>query len=274
MNRAKKGQSVFNVERVSFVIRVTFSDSSPPPPRGGGLSDSLRHSRSLVSSTNVYTYHFSRFHSSLLLALSRDAVASWWGSECDRGCSARGPTRGLDGSGSATPRGSSLASLGNPRCAILFSTDFGSSSLPRASWHGAALFTRFLFRSSRLLSVPARLPERRSSSLPPATISTPRRPSSRAYIPPLPFCKTAPCKTADPIMRIDRSIVHEILRKIPVIFIISSIGLCHWRCVIVRLFSDRHVWRQTVISFSFLFFSFSFSFERRSNTDLDETIGE
>lgn len=134
MNRAKKGQSVFNVERVSFVIRVTFSDSSPPPSRGGGgLSDSLRHSRSLVSSTNVYTYHHFSRSTSLLLALSRDAVASWWGSECDRGCSARGPTRGLDGSGSATPRGSSLASLGNPRCAILFSTDFGSSSLPRAS---------------------------------------------------------------------------------------------------------------------------------------------
>lgn len=73
MNRAKKGQSVFNVERVSFVIRVTFSDSSPPPPRdggGGGLSDSLRHSRSLVSSTNVYTYHhFSRFHEPLARSL-------------------------------------------------------------------------------------------------------------------------------------------------------------------------------------------------------------
>lgn len=145
------------------------------PTRGGGLSDSLRHSRSLVSSTDVYTYHFSRFHSSLLLALSRDAVASWWGSECDRGCSARGPTRGLDGSGSATPRGSSLASLGNPRCAILFSTDFGSSSLPRASWHGATLFTRFLFRlvaSSLRASTP--LPRNAVVPLPVHVELTPR----------------------------------------------------------------------------------------------------
>lgn len=68
-------------------------------------------------------------------------------------------------------------------------------------------------------------------------------------------------------MRIDRSIVsREIVREM--IFIVSSIGLCHWRlCHRETSFSDRHVWRQTVISFSFFFF---FSLFFRTSLQLDD----
>lgn len=59
---------------------------------------------------------------------------------CDRGGSAREPTRGPVGGDPPHPVYRPWDPRENPRRAILFSTDFGSSSPPRASWHGAALF--------------------------------------------------------------------------------------------------------------------------------------
>lgn len=76
------------------------------------------------------------------LARSPEGCCSRLGGDprCDRGGSAREPTRGPVGGDPPHPVYRPWDPRENPRRAILFSTDFGSSSPPRASWHGAALF--------------------------------------------------------------------------------------------------------------------------------------